>query len=130
MERDLTETIVAAAVEVHRCLGAGLLENVYESALCHELAAQYGLLCQRQVPIPVLYKGVPVRAPLFLDVLVERQVVIEIKSAEKNYPYYQMQLFTHLRFLGLKIGLLINFGKESLNDGISRIVNDPIAARG
>lgn len=126
MLHDLCERIIQSAIEVHRTLGAGLLENVYESALCYELASQ-GFGYQRQIPIPVLYKGVQVRQPLFLDILVENQIVIEIKATEKDYPYYQVQLFTHLRLLNLKSGILINFGKESLQDGICRIVNDPIA---
>lgn len=125
MGQSLAEQIVEAAVEVHRHLGTGLLENIYESALCHELSLR-GFTCQRQIPIPVLYKGVPVRGPLFLDILVEDQIVIEVKATEKDYPYHQIQLFTHLRLLGIKLGLVINFGKEFLKDGISRIVNDPV----
>src|SRR5579872_6966132 len=122
--QNLAEKIIEAATEVHRVLGPGLLENVYESALCYELAMQ-GFIYQRQIPIPVLYKGVAVRQPLFLDVLVENQIIIEIKAIEKDNPYYQVQLFTHLKLLGLKSGLLINFGKAFLKDGISRIVNEP-----
>jgi len=110
VEKSLSEQIIDAASEVHRSLGPGLLENVYESALCYELSLR-GLSFQRQVPIPVLYKGVSVRDPLFLDVLVENQIVIEVKATDKNYPYHQIQLFTHLRLLGVKSGLLINFGK-------------------
>ena len=125
MLHNLCEKIIQAATEVHRILGTGLLENVYESALCYELALQ-GLVYQRQVPIPVLYKGISVRQPLFLDVLVENQIVVEIKAIEKDNPYYQVQLFTHLKLLNLKSGILINFGKAFLRDGVCRIVNDPI----
>lgn len=124
MDAHLSEKIIKAATEVHRHLGPGLLENIYESALCHELTLS-GISCQRQIPIPVLYKGIPVRGPLFLDLFVENQIIVEIKATAKDYPYHHIQLFTHLRLLGVKSGLLINFGKEFLQDGVSRIVNDP-----
>ncbi len=125
---DLQEKIIAAAQEVHQTLGTGLLENIYESAFCYELSLA-GLSYQRQLPIPVTYKGISVRHPLFLDVLVEGEIVVEIKALEKDNPYYQVQLFTHLKFLNLKSGLLINFGKQHLQEGIARIVNDPIQNR-
>ena len=121
---ELSERVIEAASEVHRILGTGLLENVYESALYHELTLQ-GISCQKQLPIPVIYKGVPVRQPLFLDLLVENQLVVEVKATVKDNPYFQIQLFTHLKLLNVKSGLLINFGKEFLRDGVCRIVNDP-----
>lgn len=123
MEQSLSQKIIHAATEVHRHLGPGLLENIYESALCHELNLS-GLACQRQIPIPVIYKGIPVRGPLFLDLLVENQIIVEIKATEKDYPYHHVQLFTHLRLLKVKSGLLINFGKAYLPDGVSKIIND------
>jgi GxxExxY protein len=124
MEENLPDKIISAAIEVHRLLGGpGLLEGVYESALCHELFLR-GVESKRQLPIPVLYKGAPVRDPFFLDILVENQVIIEVKASGKDFPYYQIQLYTHLRLSGLKLGLLINFGKENVRDGISRVVND------
>lgn len=123
MENELLNEIVNAAFEVHHHLGGpGLLESVYESALSHELTLRK-LAWQRQVPIPVLYKGIAVRQPLFLDLLVENQVVIEVKAAEKDNPYFQAQLLTHLRLLQVRLGLLINFGKQHLKDGISRVVS-------
>jgi GxxExxY protein len=122
----LSEQIVEAASEVHWLLGGpGLLENVYESALCHELAIRK-IPYQRQVPVPVLYKGVRIREPLFLDILVDRELVVEIKAMEKDNPYFQIQLFTHMKLLGVKSGLLINFGKQHLKDGICRLANEPI----
>lgn len=122
---NLAEQIIDAANEVHRHLGGpGLLENVYESALCHELAIRK-IPYQRQVPVPVLYKGVHIREPLFLDILVDRELVVEIKAMEKDNPYYQAQLFTHMKLLGVKSGLLINFGKQHLKDGICRLANEP-----
>lgn len=125
--KNLQDQILDAANEVHRYLGGpGLLENVYESALCQELALRK-IPYQRQVPVPVLYKGVQIREPLFLDVLVDQQLVVEIKAIEKDNPYFQIQLFTHMRLLKIRTGLLINFGKEYLKDGICRLVNDPVA---
>jgi GxxExxY protein len=125
MKNDLAEQIISAATEVHRILGGpGLLENVYESALCHELTLRK-IGYQRQIPIPVLYKGKSIRSPLFLDVLVENQIIVEIKASEKDNPYFLTQLFTHLKLMGIASGLLINFGKEFLKDGISQLVNDP-----
>jgi GxxExxY protein len=121
---DLIHTIIGAAIEVHRLLGGpGLIESVYEAALCHELALR-GLHSQRQVSVPVVYKGIPVREPLFLDILVEKQVVVEVKSIGKENPYYQAQVATYLRLTGLKQGLLIDFGKSLVKDGISRVTNE------
>lgn len=123
MEDSLAKIIVAAAIEVHRSLGgAGLLENIYEAALCHELSL-HRVTAQRQVPIPVLYKGKQIREPLFLDLLVENKVVVEIKATEKIFPFYQAQLFTYLRLTGMSMGLLINFGKERIEEGIQYMMN-------
>jgi GxxExxY protein len=123
MKEDLSKTIIDAAVEVHRVLGGpGLLEAVYETALCHELWLR-GLHSQRQLPVPVMYKGTCVREPMFLDILVENQVIIEVKATGKDYPIYRVQLSTYLRLTGVKSGLLIDFGKESIQDGICQVVN-------
>lgn len=124
MKIDLAESIIEAAAEVHRQLkGPGLLETVYEAALSYELKLR-GINNQRQLPIPVLYKGASIREPLYLDLLVENQIIIEIKASDKNLPYYQAQLLTHLRLLELPVGLLINFGKEYLQDGVAKILNN------
>lgn len=123
MHDDLLRKIVDAATEVHRLLGGpGLIENIYESALCHELALQ-GVQTERQLPIPILYKGSPIRDPLFLDILVDKCVIVEVKANEKHYPYYEAQLLTHLRLTGIKMGLLINFGKKVLKEGVIPIIN-------
>jgi GxxExxY protein len=120
---ELMRQIVEASREVHRTLGGpGLLETIYESALCHELSLR-GIQTQRQIAIPVTYKSVPVREPLFLDILVEKLVIVEVKATGKDYPLYQVQLFTHLRLSGIKYGLLINFGKEKIDEGISQVCN-------
>jgi GxxExxY protein len=124
MEHELEEKIIQAATEVHQSLGGpGLLETVYESALCHELSLR-GIQNQRQLPIPVFYKSKKVRDPLFLDILVEDKLIIEVKATGKDYPIYYAQLFTHLRLTGIKTGLIINFGKEQIKNGILRMIND------
>lgn len=121
---ELTHKIIGAAIEVHRTLGGpGLLESIYEAAFCHELILQ-GLQIQKQVPIHVKYKGVMIKEPLYLDVLVESKVLIELKATEKNHSIYEAQVLTYLRLTGIKLGLLINFGNAHLKDGVSRIVND------
>jgi GxxExxY protein len=123
MENELSNIIIRAAIEVHRTLGGpGLLESIYEAALFHELSIQ-GLKIQRQKPVPVIYKGVNIKEPLFLDLLVENKVIIEVKATEKNQPIFATQLLTYLRLTGIKLGLLINFGYIHVKDGISRIVN-------
>lgn len=123
MEDDLSHKIIGASIEVHKTLGGpGLLETVYEEALCHELMLQ-GLSIQRQVAVPVVYKGKKIKDPLFIDILVERKVIIEIKATEKNHPLYENQLLTYLRLSGIKLGILVNFGNFLVKDGIIRVVN-------
>ena len=126
MSQNLIQQIIAASVEVHRLLGGpGLLEAVYESALCHELSLR-GVRTQRQLAIPVIYKGAPVREPLFLDILVDDRLIIEVKATGKDYPLYQVQLSTYMRLTGIKSGLLINFGKTSIHDGIVQLVDEEL----
>lgn len=121
MEKKLANIIVEASLEVHQILGGpGLLESVYEAALSHELQLR-GISNQRQLPVPVLYKQKEVRDPLFLDILVDNKVIVEVKATGKDYPLYQAQLLTYLKFTGIKLGILINFGKEQLKEGISYI---------
>lgn len=125
MERDLSQQIVDAAIEVHRLLGGpGLMETIYESALCYELSLR-GVSTQRQVPVPVKYKSAEVREPLFLDILVENRLIIEVKATAKDFPWYQIQLLTYLRLTGREKGLLINFGKPQLSEGICHLINCP-----
>ena len=123
MEDELSYKVIGAAIEVHKTLGGpGLLEGVYESCLCQELALR-GLKVQRQVAVPVTYKGKVVRDPLVIDILVENKLIVEVKATEKECPLYRVQLLTYLRLTCLKLGILINFGKESIREGISRVVN-------
>ena len=123
MEDEISHTIIGAAIEVHKALGGpGLLEGVYESCLAHELMLR-GLKLQRQLAVPVRYKGVVVRDSLCIDILVQDKVIVEVKATEKEHPIHQVQLLTYLRLTGCKLGLLINFGQEYVKDGISRVVS-------
>ena len=123
MENDLSYKIIGAAIEVHKTLGGpGLLESIYEAALCQELTL-IGLKFQQQMPVHIFYKGVKIKDPLFVDILVEEKVIIEIKATEKSHPIYETQVLTYLRLTGKKLGLLINFGSSQIRDGVSRIVN-------
>jgi|SRR4029079_3295671 GxxExxY protein len=123
IEDELSHQIIGASIEVHRTLGGpGLLESIYEAALCHELTLR-GLCIQRQKPVQVIYKGVTIKEPLFIDVLVEDKVLVEVKAVEKYHPIYETQVLTYLRLTGIKLGLLINFGASYVKDGISRIIN-------
>ena len=120
-ERDsLTEKIIGCTIEVHRTLGPGLLEQTYESALCVELQLA-GLKFQRQLVVPVVYKGQPV-GDYRLDLVVENLVIIEIKSVDRFDSVFEAQLLTCLKITGLKRGLLLNFNSRLLKDGIKRLV--------
>ena len=120
---NLTGEIISAAIEVHRTLGPGLLESVYEKALAKELNIR-GLSVETQKPVDVIYKGVKVADDLRLDMIVEDKVIVELKSVEelKNVHYKQLQ--TYLRLLDKSVGLLINFNVFYLKDGIHRVVNN------
>jgi len=123
MENELSYKIIGAAIEVHKTLGGpGLLESIYEAAFCHELTLK-GLNVQQQVPVHVVYKGVKIKDPLFVDILVEDKVIIEVKAVEKIHPIYETQVLTYLRLTKKKLGLLVNFGSSQVKDGVSRIVN-------
>lgn len=100
----------------------GLLESVYESCLCQELGHQ-GLNFKRQVYVPLKYKGVTCSELFYIDILVENELIVEIKADEKDHSLHKAQLLTYLRVTGLKRGLLINFGRECVKDGIHRISN-------
>ena len=124
MENEISHKIIGAAIEVHRVLGGpGLLESIYESCLCRELILR-GLKLQRQLTVPVSYKGSVVKDPLCIDILVQGLVIIEVKAIEKLHSIHDVQILTYLRLTGCKLGLLINFGQEYVKDGIKRIVNN------
>jgi GxxExxY protein len=118
---ELTQQIIAAAIEVHKGLGPGLLESAYEECLCHELSMR-GLRFQRQVSLPVSYKGVKLDCGYRLDLVVEDKVILELKSVEQVTPLHEAQLLTYLRLSGKKVGLLLNFNTPVMKDGIIRLV--------
>jgi GxxExxY protein len=121
LEQQITEAIIGAAIEVHRELGPGLLESAYEECFCHELHLR-GLSFQRQVELPVAYKGLKLDCGYRLDVVIENAVIVELKSIEQISPIHQAQLLTYLRLSGKKVGLLINFNVAVLKNGIVRRV--------
>lgn len=123
LSNELSQQILNAAFEVHRELGAGLLESAYEVALCHELQSQ-GIAFQRQVEVPVHYKGIALGTAYRLDVLVENLVVVELKSVTQIERIHEAQLLSYLRLSDKWLGLLINFNVPLLKQGIKRIVNN------
>ena len=116
----ISQGIIGCAIEVHKLLGPGLLESVYESALCVELGLA-GLQYQQQVPVSVSYKG-HVIGDLRLDLLVENLVVVEIKSVERIEPVFEAQILSYLKLSGKKLGLLINFNNRLVKTGIQRFI--------
>ncbi len=123
MERtDLTGRILGVAFRVHTVLGPGLLESVYEVALAHELR-KAGLLVATQVEMPVVYDGLRLDLAFRADMVVESQVILELKSVEALAPIHSKQLLNYLRLSGLRVGLLINFNTVSLKEQIVRLVN-------
>lgn len=123
MENEVAKQIVDAALKVHRILGPGLLESVYEMVLSHELR-QRGLTAQTQVPIALRYEGLCHPDAFRLDVLVEDCVIVELKSVEAITMLHKKQLLTYLRLADKRLGLLINFGAPLLRDGLHRIANN------
>ncbi len=120
-ETGLTKLIIGLAIEVHQQLGPGLLESAYEECLCYELK-QGGLAYVRQAPLPIVYKDVRLDCGYRLDLVVERQVIIEIKSVERLLPIHDAQVLTYLRLSGCRIGLIMNFNTAMLKDGLRRLV--------
>lgn len=120
---EISKIVLDAAIAVHKTLGGpGLLESVYQDALVYELSLR-GLKVEKEVAVPVMYKGVRVGDPLRIDILVEGQVVVECKATDKDNPIFAVQTLTYLRLMGLRLGLLINFGKGTLIEGYKRVIN-------
>ena len=117
---DLTGRIIGCAIEVHRHLGPGLLESIYESALAVELEFAE-IHFARQVAVPIVYRGKTIGEHR-VDLIVEKSVVVELKSVERNDPVFEAQVLTYLRLTKLKVGLLINFNSHLLHQGIKRFV--------
>lgn len=118
----LSGIILDSAIEVHRNLGPGLLESVYEVCLCKELASR-GIYYTRQVSLPVVYKGEELDADFRIDILIENEIIIELKAVETMIPVYEAQLLTYLKLANKKLGLLINFNVPRLIDGYKRMLN-------
>jgi iron complex transport system substrate-binding protein len=128
-ERDrLTGEIVDAALKLHRALGPGLLESVYEALLAKELERR-GLRAARQTPVSFEYDGLSFQDAFRIDLLVESRVIVELKSVERLAPVHAKQLLTYLRLMDLPVGLLINFGAATLKEGLHRVVNSRIPPR-
>jgi len=121
-ENEIGTIIIDTAVEVHRQLGPGLLESVYEAILAYELSAK-GLRTERQVPIQIIYKSMTFDEAFRADLLVESKVIIELKTVETLNNAHRKQIQTYLRLTGLKLGYLLNFGAAWMKDGIFRSVN-------
>ena len=119
----ITENIIGAAIAVHRALGPGLLESAYEACLAYELVDRR-MSVERQKALPVVYRGVNVDCGYRIDLLVEREVIVELKAVEKLDPIHQAQLLSYLKLSGCKVGLLINFNVKILKSGIRRFIND------
>lgn len=117
----LTEQIIGAAIEVHEEIGPGLLESAYEECLCGELGLR-GLRFQRQVPLPVTYKGARLDCGYKLDIVVEDKVVLELKAVEATTPLHEAQLLTYLRLSRKRVGLLMNFNTVVMKNGVTRRV--------
>ena len=123
-DKEITESIIGAGIEVHRALGPGLLESVYESALAFELKKR-GHKIEQQKPQPVVYKGTVLDSGGYrLDLVVDGTVIVELKSIERLEPIHDAQLLSYLRLSGFKVGLLMNFNVPVLRQGIRRLVNN------
>ena len=122
-ENEISHFIVNSSLKIHKQLGPGLLESVYEEVLCFELQKE-GLSCKRQVGIPVVYEDIKMELGFRADIIIENKVIVELKSVETVLDVHKKQLLTYLKITGLKLGLLINFNVNLLKNGITRIVNN------
>ena len=118
----LASIVIDTAFHLHRNLGPGLLESVYEAVLAYELRDR-GLMVERQKPVPIHYQGITLDEGFRLDLLVEHRLIVELKSVEELHPVHPKQVLTYLRLMDLPLGLLINFGAPLLKHGLKRVVN-------
>jgi GxxExxY protein len=118
---ELTQKIIGCAIEVHKHLGPGLLESAYEECLSYELTKN-GLFNERQVPVPIIYKEVKLETGYRIDILVEKEVIVELKAIECLAPVHEAQILTHLKFAKKKLGLLMNFNSLKLTDQLRRFI--------
>ena len=121
-ENEIADRVMDVAFQIHRELGPGLLESVYEVILARKLT-DTGLVVERQVPVPIQFHGILFDEGFRADLFVEQKVIIELKSVERLQPVHSKQLLTYLRLTGCRLGLLINFGENLMKDGFKRVVN-------
>ena len=121
-ENEIAKIVVDAAYHIHRRLGPGLLESVYEVILAYALSSR-GLNVERQAPVPIVFDGIKFDEGFRADLIVEDKVIVELKSVEKIAPVHKKQLLTYLRLADKRLGLLINFGASLIKDGIFRVAN-------
>lgn len=119
----LSSTIISSAIAVHRELGPGLLESVYQHCLVYELRSR-SVQVETNVAIPLFYKGLELKKDFILDLLVEKQIVLELKSVDGLLPVHEAQLLSYLKITNLRLGLLINFNTATLKQGLKRFVNN------
>lgn len=117
----LTSKVIGIAIEIHRALGPGLLESAYEACLCHDLR-EAGFVINNQVPLPVVYKDVRLDCGYRLDIVVNNELILELKAIDKILPIHEAQLLTYLKLTGIKKGLILNFNTPVLKNGIKRLV--------
>jgi GxxExxY protein len=122
-ENQITEKIIGAAIEVHKNLGPGLLESAYDLCLLYEFE-QLGLRIEKQKPLPVIYKEVTLDCGYRLDYIVEKTIIVELKSVDALHPIHTAQLLTYLKLSSCHLGLLINFNSIKLIDGLKRVINN------
>ena len=121
-ENDIATKVIGLAIDVHRSLGPGLLENAYEECLFYKIT-ESGLRVVKQQPMPLVYEGVKLECGYRIDLIVENKLVIEVKSVEAIHPIHLAQTLTYLRLGDFRLALLINFNVEYLRDGIKRVIN-------
>ena len=122
-ENEISYKVIGTAIELHKNIGAGLLESAYENALAHDLR-EIGFNVKQQVPMPFIYKEVKLDVGYRLDLLIDNKVIIELKAVENLAPVHYAQLLTYLKLSDLKLGLLINFNTKTLKNSIHRVVNN------
>lgn len=120
-ETDLSPRVIGLAIDIHRHLGPGLLESAYEECLCFKLK-QAGIAFRRQAPLPIVYKDIRLDCGYHMDILVERELIVEIKAIERILPIHEAQMLAYLRLSRVRVGLLMNFNSVVLKDGIRRFV--------
>jgi GxxExxY protein len=126
---EISALILEAAIDIHRRLGPGLLESVYQTILAHELTKR-GLNVQKEVPVPLVWDNLRFELGFRADLIVNNLIIVELKSIEALAAVHAKQVLTYLRISGKKLGLLINFGEETLKDGIRRVINGNLEERG